>query len=133
MLVICLTVLLLCDFHLDGTVLFAYSFDSRKVSRFRVVDGVYEGDMYVNATAGGAWFTGWCDVEVLPDGRIAVADAEKDRILFYSGDGVTLLKSFGSEGAGASEFDYPTAVAFSRGSGKLYILDRSNKRVQVFE
>ena len=91
--------------------------------------------MCVNATlaAGGAWLTGYCDVEVLPDGRIVAADAGNNRILFYSGDGVTLLKSFGSKGAGASEFNYPTAVAFSRGSGKLYILDKDNKRVQVFE
>ena len=44
--------------------------------------------------------------------------------VYYRSDG---------NGAGASEFSYPTAVAFSHGSGKLYILDQGNNRVQVFE
>ena len=60
-----------------------------------------------------------------------MADYGNHRICVFSADGSMLLRSWGSEGTGDGQFKYPTALAV-RGS-RLYVLDNSSPRVQVFE
>jgi len=42
-----------------------------------------------------------------------------------------LVKSWGAPGKGPGEFHLPHSIAFD-GDGKLYVADRSNKRIQIF-
>ena len=76
-------------------------------------------------------------VYITPDGSILVAEGHSStsgstaRILKFSKDG-TLLKSFGSLGAGPDQFDQPHALAMDS-RGRLFVGDRNNNRVQIFD
>lgn len=70
------------------------------------------------------------DVDFAPNGDILVADHDHDRVCMFSSDGSTLIRTFGSEGAGPGEFIYPIGLALH--SGLLYVLDEGTARVQVF-
>ena len=53
------------------------------------------------------------------------------RILKFSKDG-KLIRSFGKKGTGPGEFDQPHALAMDS-KGRLYVGDRSNNRIQIFD
>ncbi len=52
-------------------------------------------------------------------------------IVFEAGETLQRLFTFGGQGMGAGEFNYPNGIAVDR-SGGVYIADRENDRVQVW-
>ncbi|MEX1256564.1 MAG: peptidyl-alpha-hydroxyglycine alpha-amidating lyase family protein [Gemmatimonadota bacterium] len=75
------------------------------------------------------------DVLVAPNGNIFVADGHpssgNNRIVKYAPDG-TYLMEWGETGAEEGQFRTPHALAMDD-EGLLYVGDRSNRRVQVFD
>jgi len=74
------------------------------------------------------------DVVVGPKGDIFVSEGHgggNNRILKFTKDG-KLIKTWGKLGTGPGEFDQPHCLAFDS-KGKLYVGDRNNNRVQVFD
>ena len=63
-------------------------------------------------------------------GRIMICDSENDRIRVFDSSG-QFISQFGSEGDGTNEFNDLCGIC-SIGQG-LYIGDRGNKRIQVFD
>jgi sugar lactone lactonase YvrE len=60
-----------------------------------------------------------------------VVDTAGHRVDIYSLDGKK-ISSFGKEGPGEGEFNYPTHIAVDR-TGDLYVMDSLNFRVQIFD
>ena len=74
------------------------------------------------------------DVIVAPNGDIFVAEghgAGNNRVYKFTKDG-KLIKEWGTKGTGPGEFDQPHCLAFDS-KGRLYIGDRNNNRIQVFD
>lgn len=74
------------------------------------------------------------DVLVAPNGMIFVAEGHGDdnaRVMKFSPDG-RLVKQWGRKGTGKGEFDQPHALAMDS-RGRLYVGDRSNNRIQIFD
>lgn len=75
------------------------------------------------------------DVLVAPNGDIFVADGHpadgNNRIVKFSADGTYLLE-WGETGSEPGQFRTPHALAMDD-DGLLYVGDRSNRRIQVFE
>ena len=80
-------------------------------------------------------FNGVSDVLVAPNGDIFVGDGHdaktNDRVLKYDRNG-KLIKIFGKFGTGPGEFNPPHGLAMDR-AGRLYVADRSNNRIQIFD
>ena len=71
-------------------------------------------------------------VSVGPDGNLYVPDTHYHRVMVYSPDG-KLLRMWGTDGKGPSEFIYPTDVAWDS-KGRLLVSEYGdNDRVQVFD
>jgi DNA-binding beta-propeller fold protein YncE len=67
-------------------------------------------------------------LKVHPDGRIFVADTHYHRVMIFDRDG-KLLGSFGSEGFGGGQFQFPTDVAFDA-RGFIYVSEyHENDRI----
>lgn len=73
--------------------------------------------------------TPW-DMAFLADGSIFVADSGNARIVKYDNEG-NYLTSWGTSGSGRGEFDQVHAVA-TDSIGRIYVADRDNQRIQVF-
>jgi DNA-binding beta-propeller fold protein YncE len=73
------------------------------------------------------------DVALAPNGDIFVADGEggNNRIVKFSKDG-TFIKYWGHKGAGQGQFDTPHCISMD-GKGHIWVCDRNNKRIQVFD
>jgi sugar lactone lactonase YvrE len=77
------------------------------------------------------------DILVAPSGEIFVSEGHSSapgstaRILKFSKDG-KLIKSFGTLGAGAGQFDQPHALAMDS-KGRLFVGDRNNNRVVIMD
>ena len=74
------------------------------------------------------------DVIVAPNGDIFVSEghgAGNNRVLKFTKTG-ELVKSWGKLGTGPGEFDQPHSLAFDS-KGRLYVADRNNNRIQVFD
>ena len=91
--------------------------------------------------AGGATGPDQCcwqpnDVITNEKGEIFVSEGhganQNDRILVFSPDGKKILRQFGKRGTGPGEFNQPHALAFDA-QGRLFVGDRSNNRVQIFD
>jgi DNA-binding beta-propeller fold protein YncE len=66
-----------------------------------------------------------------PNGDIYVSDGYRNsRVHRFTADG-RLVKSWGTPGKAEGEFHLPHSIAIDP-DGKLYVADRSNKRVQIF-
>src|SRR5262245_28329770 len=83
-----------------------------------------------------------CDVITMPNGDILISEGHSgqsnkpapttaSRISQFSRDG-KFIKSWGRLGSGPGEFKTPHAMAFDA-SGRLYVADRGNNRVQIFD
>jgi len=74
------------------------------------------------------------DILIAPNGDIFVADGHggdtNARIVKLSKDG-KFIKAWGKKGSGPGEFDTPHGLAMDS-AGRLFVADRSNSRVQVF-
>ena len=71
------------------------------------------------------------DVAFLPDGRILVADGlDNARVVVLDAEG-RYITEFGEQGTGRGQFNGVHAVATGP-DGLIFVVDRDNKRVQVF-
>ena len=65
------------------------------------------------------------------NGDIYVTDGYRNaRVHRFTGEG-KLVTSWGTPGSGAGQFHLPHSIAFDP-EGRLYVADRSNRRVQIF-
>jgi len=72
------------------------------------------------------------DIAVLPDGSFYVSDGYRNtRVVKFSPEGKFLFQ-WGAPGTGPGEFNTPHALAVD-GAGRVYVADRENDRVQVFD
>jgi peptidylamidoglycolate lyase len=78
-------------------------------------------------------FNGVADLVIAKNGDIFIADGESTntRVVKYSKDG-TFVTWWGGKGTEPGKFDEPHSIAID-GDGRLYVGDRRNKRVQVFD
>ena len=76
------------------------------------------------------------DVVTAPNGDIFVAESHDDdgpqRILKFSSDG-TFIKSWGGIGSGPGEFQPTPHSIVMDSEGRLFVADRGNKRIQIFD
>jgi len=71
-------------------------------------------------------------VAVAPDGSFSVSDGYRNtRVMKFSPEGEFLFQ-WGTPGDGPGQFDLPHAVSLDS-QGRVYVCDRSNARVQVFD
>jgi peptidylamidoglycolate lyase len=72
------------------------------------------------------------DVAVLDDGGFFVSDGyENSRVVKFSSNGEFQFQ-WGSQGSKQGQFDLPHGIAVDN-EGRVYVADRSNARVQVFD
>jgi peptidylamidoglycolate lyase len=72
------------------------------------------------------------DVAVPDDGGVFVSDGyENSRVVNFSPDGEFQFQ-WGSKGSKKGQFDLPHGIAVDN-EGRIYVADRSNERVQVFD
>ncbi|HEX3703062.1 MAG TPA: peptidyl-alpha-hydroxyglycine alpha-amidating lyase family protein [Vicinamibacterales bacterium] len=78
-------------------------------------------------------FNGVSDMVTAADGTIFASDGEgaNTRVVKLSKDG-TFIASWGTKGSGPGELSGPHCITMDTG-GKLYVCDRGNKRIQVFD
>jgi DNA-binding beta-propeller fold protein YncE len=89
-----------------------------------------EGPPYLAARAAGP-FNHPTEMLPHPNGDIYVTDGYRNaRVHRFTSDG-KLVKSWGAPGHGEGEFHLPHSIAVDD-AGKLYVADRSNKRIQIF-
>ena len=76
-------------------------------------------------------------VAIAPNGDIFVSDGhypnhhDTGRVVKFSKDG-HFIKSWGSKGAGPGEFDEPHDIFIGGSQNRVYVADRRNRRIQVF-
>jgi len=73
-------------------------------------------------------------IAIAPNGDIFVTDGhgKNDRVVKFSKDG-KFIKTWGHHGSGPGEFDQPHDISIGGSRGYVYVADRSNSRVQVFD
>jgi hypothetical protein len=90
------------------------------------------------AATGADGFDRPTSVAVAPDGQIFVADGHAPnkfgtgRIVKFSKDG-RYLTSWGRKGSAPGEFDEPHDLFIGGSRGRVYVADRRNNRIQVFD
>ncbi|HEY5568896.1 MAG TPA: 6-bladed beta-propeller, partial [Gammaproteobacteria bacterium] len=77
------------------------------------------------------WFATVTSVALDAHGNVFVADFYNHRIQKFAADGA-FLTSFGSEGSGPGQFNYPIAVAVAA-DGTVFVADFGNHRVQRWQ
>ena len=72
------------------------------------------------------------EVAVSPDGSFYVSDGYRNtRVMKFSANGKFLFQ-WGTKGTGPGQFDLPHWVSLDA-TGNVYVADRGNKRIQVFD
>jgi peptidylamidoglycolate lyase len=80
----------------------------------------------------GSHFNRPTDVAVAPDGSFYVSDGYgNSRVLKFAADGKFLV-AWGTKGKAPGQFDLPHGIALDA-SGRVFVVDRQNARVQVFD
>lgn len=111
----------------DGSFLVVDALNFR-VARF-APNGAWLGAFGFAGEAGGA-FARPKGIAVDAGGRLYVSDAQRDAVLVFSADG-TFECALGAGGTARGELALPAGLAVA--SGRLYVADSHNHRVQVFE
>jgi peptidylamidoglycolate lyase len=108
------------------------------VGRHQIFKFTHDGDLALTVGtdrepgADGTHFNLPTDVAVLPDGSFYVSDGYANtRVAKFSPTGQFEFE-WGSPGSEAGQFDLPHGIALDS-SGRVYVADRSNLRVQVFD
>ena len=70
-------------------------------------------------------------VAVDEDGTLYIADLKNDKIVAYTTDG-DFKATFGRPGSEPGQFKLPHGLAIDNESGKIYVSDMKNKRIQCF-
>ena len=79
-----------------------------------------------------AHFNRVTDVAVAPDGSFFVSDGYRNsRVMKFSRTGAFLMQ-WGTKGSGPGEFNVPHAITLDK-RGRVYVADRQNDRVQIFD
>jgi tripartite motif-containing protein 71 len=110
----------------DGQFIVAAEYSNKRLSMFRVSDGGF-----VKHIGAGVVADGNNDVHFAPNGELLVTDYSNHRVCVFSAYGDTLLRTWGTQGSADGQFVSPTALALA--GSKLFVLDQSSGRVQVFE
>jgi DNA-binding beta-propeller fold protein YncE len=74
------------------------------------------------------------DIAFGPDGEVYIAQGHgkgESRVLKFDPDG-NFISTWGGEGRGPGQFNVPHSIVTDR-KGTIYIADRSNQRIQVFD
>lgn len=72
------------------------------------------------------------DIAIAADGSLYVSDGYgNSRVMQFSANG-TFIRQWGHKGDGPGEFNVPHALSLDT-AGNLYVADRENKRIQVFD
>src|SRR5690606_37178584 len=71
------------------------------------------------------------DVAITPAGVFVADGYVNSRVVQYTADG-KFVKAWGRLGTGPGEFSLPHGIA-ADSRGRLYVVDRNNVRVQVFD
>ena len=73
-------------------------------------------------------------IAIAPNGDIFVTDGhgKNDRVVKFSKDG-KFIKTWGHHGAGPGEFDQPHDISIGGSQGRVFVADRGNSRVQIFD
>ncbi len=80
----------------------------------------------------GAHFNRPTGIAFFPDGSTFVSDGYTNtRVVKFDGEG-NFLMAWGEPGTGPGQFNLPHAIA-TDASGRVYVADRSNSRIQVFD
>jgi DNA-binding beta-propeller fold protein YncE len=77
-------------------------------------------------------FYGPRDVALGADDSVYVVDQGRSRIVKFSRDG-EVLTVWGTEGKDDGQFRNPNAIAVDEKTGKVYVADPINRRIQVFD
>lgn len=72
------------------------------------------------------------DLAFLPDGSVLVADGLTNARIVKLDRSGTFVSAFGSHGSGPGQFNAVHGIDVDR-NGRIYVVDRLNKRVQVFD
>lgn len=81
-------------------------------------------------SAGALW--GPRDITVLPDGNVLVTDTGNKRLRMYTANGEH-LSDYGEYGFEPGQFDEPVGVAYDAYTGRVFVADTWNQRVQVLD
>lgn len=87
-------------------------------------------DTFGTPGSGTGQLTNPWDIDIA-GGTLWVTDADRAKVLAYSLGG-TFLGEFGSAGDRPGQFNNPSGITHD-GSGKLYVADAGNDRIQVFD
>ena len=73
-------------------------------------------------------------IAIAPNGDIFVTDGHgtNDRVVKFSKAG-KFIKTWGHHGSGPGEFDQPHDISIGGSRNLIYVADRSNSRVQIFD
>lgn len=72
------------------------------------------------------------DIAFFPDGSFVISDGYTNRRVVKFDKNGAFVKTWGKEGTAPGEFNTPHGIATDR-NGRIYVADRSNSRIQVFD
>lgn len=67
------------------------------------------------------------------DGNLYITDFSLDIVKVYDADSGDLVRTIGSPGTGLGQFQGPAGITVSPNTGRIYVNDQYNYRVQVFD
>lgn len=104
-------------------VMWKFSPDGKLLMTLGVPDEPGEDQTHLNAPT---------DIAITPAGELFVSDGYgNSRIVHFDSKG-RFIKAWGKKGVGPGEFNIPHCIGIDS-VGRLYVADRSNVRVQVFD